>query len=87
MLLCECAGGVIAAIWPRCLGLQSSRGGAVGALQTYYALPDFEHFTAAVDLAQTEVSSPEAGVQHTYSLPNAYYLEIDKIVCCFVGGR
>ena len=56
MLLSECAAGVIAAIWPRCLGLQSSRGGAVGALQTYYALPDFEHFTAAVDLAQTEVS-------------------------------
>ncbi|KAJ8726919.1 hypothetical protein PYW08_015316 [Mythimna loreyi] len=55
ILLCECAGGVIAAIWPRCLGLQSSRGGAVGALQTYYALPDFEHFTVAVDLAQTEL--------------------------------
>lgn len=55
MLLCECAGGVIAAIWPRCLGLQSSRGGAVGALQTYYALPDYEDFTAAVDLAQTEL--------------------------------
>lgn len=55
MLLCECAGGVIAAIWPRCLGLQSTRGGAIGALQSYYALPDYEHFTAAVDLAQTEV--------------------------------
>ncbi|CAB3224997.1 unnamed protein product [Arctia plantaginis] len=55
MLLCECAGGVIAAIWPRCLGLQSTRGGAIGALQSYYALPDYEHFTAAVDLAQTEL--------------------------------
>ncbi|KAM3968358.1 tetraspanin 68C [Aphomia sociella] len=55
LLLCECAGGVLVAIWPRCLGLQSSRGGAVGALQSYYALPDYEHFTSAVDLAQTEL--------------------------------
>ncbi|KAJ0179261.1 hypothetical protein K1T71_004973 [Dendrolimus kikuchii] len=55
LLLCECAGGVIAAIWPKCLGLQSSRGGAVGALQAYYALPDYEQFTASVDLAQTEL--------------------------------
>ncbi|XP_059060242.1 CD151 antigen [Achroia grisella] len=55
LLLCECASGVLVALWPRCLGLQSSRGGAVGALQSYYALPDYEHFTAAVDLAQTEL--------------------------------
>ncbi|CAG5009557.1 unnamed protein product [Parnassius apollo] len=53
LLLCECAGGVLAAIWPRCVGLQSARGGAVGALQAYYAVPDYEEFTAAVDLAQT----------------------------------
>lgn len=57
LLLCECAAGVVAAIWPRCYGIQSARGGAVGALQSYYAVPDFEHFTAAVDLAQTEVSA------------------------------
>lgn len=56
LLLCECAGGVLAAVWPRCLGLQNARGGAVGALQAYYALPDYEQFTAAVDLAQTEVT-------------------------------
>ncbi|XP_037301351.1 tetraspanin-9-like [Manduca sexta] len=55
LLLCECAGGIIAAIWPRCLGLQNARGGAVGALQTYYAVPDYEQFTASVDLAQTEL--------------------------------
>ncbi|KAJ2950715.1 hypothetical protein O0L34_g8977 [Tuta absoluta] len=55
LLLCECAGGVVAAVWPRCVGLQSAAGGAVGALQTYYAVPDYEQFTAAVDLAQTEL--------------------------------
>ncbi|CAH0717264.1 unnamed protein product, partial [Brenthis ino] len=55
LLLCECAAGVLAAIWPRCYGIQSFRGGAVGALQSYYAVPDFEHFTAALDLAQTEL--------------------------------
>ncbi|XP_060800578.1 tetraspanin-33 [Amyelois transitella] len=55
LLMCECAGGVLASIWPRCLGLQNAHGGAVGALQTYYALPDYEYFTAAVDLAQTEL--------------------------------
>ncbi|XP_053599610.1 CD151 antigen [Plodia interpunctella] len=55
LLLAECAGGVLAAIWPRCLGLQNAQGGAVGALQAYYALPDYEHFTAAVDLAQTQL--------------------------------
>ncbi|KAL0883808.1 hypothetical protein ABMA27_015898 [Loxostege sticticalis] len=55
LLMCECAGGVIAAVWPRCLGLQNARGGAVGALQSYYALPDYEQFTAAVDLAQTHL--------------------------------
>lgn len=57
LLVCECAGGVVAAVWPRCEGLQSARGGAVGALQAYYAVPDYEEFTAAVDLAQTHVSS------------------------------
>ncbi|KAL4703411.1 hypothetical protein ACJJTC_011200 [Scirpophaga incertulas] len=55
LLLCECAAGVGAAVWPRCLGLQNARGGAVGALQAYYALPDYEQFTAAVDLAQTQL--------------------------------
>ncbi|XP_068628077.1 tetraspanin-11 [Battus philenor] len=55
LLLCECASGVLAAIWPRCVGLQSARGGAVGALQAYYAVPDYEEFTAAVDLAQTHL--------------------------------
>ncbi|XP_072941472.1 tetraspanin-11 [Epargyreus clarus] len=57
LLLCECAGGVLAAVWPRCLalGLRSARGGAVGALQAYYAVPEYEDFTAAVDLAQTEL--------------------------------
>lgn len=43
-------------VWPRCLGLQSARGGAVAALQTYYAVPEYEQFTASMDLAQTEVS-------------------------------
>lgn len=56
LLLCECAAGVLAAIWPRCFGIQSTRGGAVGTLQTYYAVPDYEYFTSAMDLAQTEVS-------------------------------
>ncbi|GBP69726.1 hypothetical protein EVAR_79961_1 [Eumeta japonica] len=51
----EVACGALAAAWPRCAGLASARGGAVGALQAYYALPDYEHFTAAVDLAQTEL--------------------------------
>lgn len=55
LLLCECAGGVVAAVWPRCVGLQSARNGAVGALQAYYALPDYESFTTAMDLAQTQV--------------------------------
>ncbi|XP_021204850.1 CD151 antigen isoform X1 [Bombyx mori] len=55
LLLCECAGGVLAAVWPRCLGLENARGGSVGALQSYYAMPDFEQFTASVDLAQTEL--------------------------------
>ncbi|XP_063530462.1 CD151 antigen [Cydia strobilella] len=55
LLVCSCLGGVTAAAWPRCAGLQSARGGAVGALQTYYAVPDYEHFTAALDLAQTEL--------------------------------
>ncbi|XP_014355751.2 CD82 antigen [Papilio machaon] len=55
LLLCECACGVAAAVWPRCVGLQSARGGAVPALQAYYALPDYEDFTAAVDLAQTQL--------------------------------
>lgn len=47
--------GVLAALWLRCLGLQSARGGAIGALQNYYAVPDYEPFTASVDLVQTEV--------------------------------
>lgn len=49
----------MAAVWPRCLalGLRSARGGATGALQAYYAVPEYEDFTAAVDLAQTEVST------------------------------
>ncbi|XP_073963632.1 uncharacterized protein [Choristoneura fumiferana] len=55
LLVCACAGGVVAAAWPRCAGVDSARGGAVGALQTYYAMPDYEHFTAALDLAQTEL--------------------------------
>ncbi|XP_041973402.1 tetraspanin-17 [Aricia agestis] len=55
LLLCECAAGVAAAVWPRCFGIQSARGGAVGALQSYYAVPDYEEFTSAVDLAQTEL--------------------------------
>ncbi|XP_045492447.1 tetraspanin-17 [Colias croceus] len=55
LLLCECAAGVIAAIWPRCFGIQNTRGGAVGALQGYYGVPDYEDFTSAVDLAQTEL--------------------------------
>ncbi|CAK1551707.1 unnamed protein product [Leptosia nina] len=55
LLLCECAAGVIAAIWPKCLGIQNTRGGAVGALQGYYGVPDYEDFTTAVDLAQTEL--------------------------------
>ncbi|VVD03410.1 unnamed protein product [Leptidea sinapis] len=33
LLLSECAAGVVASIWPRCLGIQNTRGGAVGALQ------------------------------------------------------
>jgi hypothetical protein len=53
--MCECAGGVAVTVWPRCLGLNNASGGAVGALQAYYALPDYEQFTAAVDLAQTKV--------------------------------
>ncbi|CAH2091858.1 unnamed protein product [Euphydryas editha] len=55
MLLCECAAGVVAAVWPRCYGIQAARGGAVGALQSYYAVPDYEYFTTAMDLAQTEL--------------------------------
>ncbi|XP_045763824.1 tetraspanin-17 [Maniola jurtina] len=55
LLMCECAAGVVSAVWPRCYGIQGTRGGAVGALQSYYAVPDFEHFTAALDLAQTEL--------------------------------
>ncbi|XP_052737965.1 tetraspanin-17 [Bicyclus anynana] len=55
LLVAECAAGVLAAVWPRCYGVQAARGGAVGALQSYYAVPDFEHFTAALDLAQTEL--------------------------------
>lgn len=57
LLVCECAAGVAAAVWPRCYGVAGARGGAVGALQSYYAVPDFEHFTAALDLAQTEVNT------------------------------
>lgn len=59
LLLCECAGGVVAAVWPRCVGLQNAQGGAVGSLQAYYALPDYEHWTAAMDLAQTQVNTVE----------------------------
>ncbi|CAG9563591.1 unnamed protein product [Danaus chrysippus] len=59
LLVCECAGGAAAATWPRCVGgggaPDGARGGAVGALQGYYAVPDYEHFTTAVDLAQTEL--------------------------------
>ncbi|XP_069355247.1 tetraspanin-11 isoform X2 [Maniola hyperantus] len=55
LLMCACAAGVVSAVWPRCYGIQGTRGGAVGALQSYYAVPDFEHFTAALDLAQTEL--------------------------------
>lgn len=59
LLVCECAGGAAAATWPRCVGGggagDGARGGAVGALQGHYAVPDYEHFTTAVDLAQTEV--------------------------------
>ncbi|KAG7305405.1 hypothetical protein JYU34_009474 [Plutella xylostella] len=55
LLTGECAGGALAAVWPRCVGLQNARGGAVGALQAYYGVPDYEQFTAALDLAQTEL--------------------------------
>ncbi|XP_047522416.1 CD82 antigen [Pieris napi] len=55
LLLCDCAAGVISAIWPRCFGIQNTRGGSVGALQGYYGVPDYEDFTTAVDLAQTEL--------------------------------
>lgn len=44
-------------VWPRCVGLASARGGAVAALQAYYAVPDLEPFTQSVDLAQTEVAT------------------------------
>lgn len=57
LLLCECAGGVVVTLWPRCVGLQNVRGGAVGALQAYYGVPDYEPFTTALDLAQTEVTA------------------------------
>ncbi|RVE48418.1 hypothetical protein evm_006979 [Chilo suppressalis] len=68
LLMCECAGGVIAAVWPRCLGLQNARGGAVGALQSYYALPDYEQFTAAVDLAQTQLECCGMSDAHNYDM-------------------
>lgn len=68
LLLSECAGGVVAAIWPRCVGLQNAQGGAVGSLQAYYALPDYEHWTAAMDLAQTQVNN----VEEPIFLPSAY---------------
>ncbi|XP_049865369.1 tetraspanin-1 [Pectinophora gossypiella] len=55
LLLWECAGGVVAAVWPRCVGLHSAAGGAAAALQAYYAVPDYEQFTASVDLAQTQL--------------------------------
>lgn len=56
LLVGECGAGVLVMVWPRCAGLQSARGGAVAALQAYYAVPEFDQFTASVDLAQTEVT-------------------------------
>lgn len=67
--MCECASGVLATLWPRCAGLQNARGGAPGALQSHYGVSGYEHFTAAVDLLQTQVGTWYNSHQFVYGCP------------------
>lgn len=57
LLLGECTVCVLAVFWPHILGVDVRTTRLVRALQRSYALPGREQFTAALDLAQTSVSS------------------------------
>lgn len=52
----ECAVYVIATAWPTCLGLGLDSEDLVRNLQKNYGVAEQEQFTAAVDLAQANVS-------------------------------
>lgn len=56
LFLGECAICIIAMFWPQLLGIDVRPARLIRALQRSYALPGFEQFTAALDLAQTMVS-------------------------------
>lgn len=57
VLIAECAVYVIASAWPHCLGLGLDPEDLVKELQRNYGAAGQEQFTAAVDLAQTNVSN------------------------------
>lgn len=52
----ECAVYVVATVWPTCLGLGLDPEDLVKSLQRNYGVAGQEQFTAAVDLAQANVS-------------------------------
>lgn len=56
ILIAECAVYVIASVWPQCLGLGIDSDDLVKALQRNYGAVGQEQFTAAIDLAQANVS-------------------------------
>lgn len=77
-IISQGAACVLVVAWPGCIGLQSARGGAVGALQSSYGIPGQEQFTAAMDLAQTSVNFIKL-------IENVYFFEYFKTFIYYVS--
>ncbi|CAG9859305.1 unnamed protein product [Phyllotreta striolata] len=71
VLVGECAIYIIIWIWPNCMGLGVEDGELMRAIQRNYGIRDQEEFTAAVDLAQTELNC--CGVDSANEYDTSYW--------------